>query len=264
MMNDNLPGLVDIDALLERQEGFDCDFKRDVRGISSEDLVAFANSPPGGTILVGVDELNEPGQPQRGTVVGCRVGDAERMVILDKAQKCLPSVDVRVQVEIRDGVHFLRVTIPPSDHRPHCTANGTYKIRGDGRNLALEPGRLLGIFMQVEGTRFMGRFREATSRLEGHLGDANDVLAARLVDVVAELQVVQMQNSDEIRRTLDDLRATQERGSHYELDTAMQTQNVLERLQHDSREVMSTVRASVDSLRAELAEFRTYLWRRSE
>jgi hypothetical protein len=40
-------------ALLDRQEGFDVDFKLTVKGVDAIDFVAFANSERGGTLLSG-------------------------------------------------------------------------------------------------------------------------------------------------------------------------------------------------------------------
>jgi hypothetical protein len=45
--------------LLRHAEGFDVDFKRSLSGLESEDLVSFANSERGGTVLIGVDETKD-------------------------------------------------------------------------------------------------------------------------------------------------------------------------------------------------------------
>ena len=68
--------------LLNKEEGNDVDFKRNRSGLKSEDLVAFANSPTGGTILIGVDEEEDATGKQRGKVVGCKIGDGENWRLL--------------------------------------------------------------------------------------------------------------------------------------------------------------------------------------
>jgi predicted HTH transcriptional regulator len=152
--------------LLSREEGYDVDFKRSVSGLHSEDLVAFANSPDGGAILIGVDEDETKNGLQRGKVVGCPVGDAEKLSILNRAESCIPRLEIDVVVENVDDVPFFRVEIPSGNHKPYCTSGGVYKIRGDGLNKPLTPTRLLAIFMENEQQVFIERFRNATKDLE--------------------------------------------------------------------------------------------------
>lgn len=42
--------------ILAHEEGYDADWKGNVKTLDSEDIVAFANSKDGGSILLGVDE----------------------------------------------------------------------------------------------------------------------------------------------------------------------------------------------------------------
>jgi ATP-dependent DNA helicase RecG len=150
-------------GLLTKQEGLDVDFKSDLKGLHPEDLIAFANSPEGGAILIGVEEVRMDDGRQRGKVVGCPVGDGERLLIHNKAEDCIPPVEVMIFIEnAATETPFFRVEIPSSSHKPHCTRRGTYKIRGDGRSKALLPNRLLAIFMAAEGEEFIRRFTEAT------------------------------------------------------------------------------------------------------
>jgi hypothetical protein len=65
---------------LSREEGFDVDLKRSLSGLESDDLVSFANSKNGGTILIGVDEAEDDKGRQKAVVVGCQVGDRENPV----------------------------------------------------------------------------------------------------------------------------------------------------------------------------------------
>ncbi|UWG97715.1 ATP-binding protein [Dehalobacter sp. DCM] len=151
--------------LLVRQEGFDVDFKLTVKGIRATDFVAFANSQNGGTILAGVGETEDAHSMQRGRIVGCPVGDQERLYILSKAESCVPPIEVQIIVENYARKPFYRIEIPPGKEKPYSTAGGTYKIRGDGRTNTLLPGRLLTLFMENQSDLFLSRFREATREL---------------------------------------------------------------------------------------------------
>jgi len=155
--------------LLNKEEGYDVDYKRNQKGLSVDDLVAFANSSKGGAILLGVDEsINEDGQ-QIGKVVGCTIGDKEKLSILNKASDCQPSVDIEIHVENEGETPFYRIEIPSGEHKPYSTFKGTYLIRGDGRNLPLNRSRLLNIFLQEQSETFFNRFKKVTEELEGHI-----------------------------------------------------------------------------------------------
>lgn len=170
-------------GLLDGQENQDVDFKRQLSGLASADLVAFANSPTGGTILIGVDEIVGNNGLQRGMAVGCPVGDKEKLIIINKAENCVPPIEVEVYVENADSLPFFRIEIPPGPDKPYCTRKGIYAIRGDGRTKALLPGRLLSLFMETEAEQFFARFREATGELELSL----TVLKSQVVDEFADL-----------------------------------------------------------------------------
>jgi predicted HTH transcriptional regulator len=158
--------------LLVRQEGFDADFKMTVKGIQTTDLVAFANSENGGTILVGVGEVEDKNSMQKGRIIGCPVGDKERLFILSKAESCVPPVEVAIIIENYARKPIYRIEIPSGKEKPYCTAGGTYKIRGDGRTNTLLPGRLLTLYIEKQSETFFNRFREATKEL------GKDILAS--------------------------------------------------------------------------------------
>ncbi|NBJ16083.1 MAG: ATP-binding protein [Dehalobacter sp. 4CP] len=151
--------------LLVKQEGFDADFKMTVKGIQTTDLVAFANSENGGTILVGVGEVEDKNSMQKGRMIGCPVGDKERLFILSKAESCVPPVEVAIIIENYARKPIYRIEIPSGKEKPYCTAGGTYKIRGDGRTNTLLPGRLLTLYIEKQSETFFNRFREATKEL---------------------------------------------------------------------------------------------------
>lgn len=161
--------------MLSNAESWDVDFKANAK-VEAEDLVAFANSPDGGRLLLGVEEVTVDGV-QRGKVVGCRVDDEARLAIVNKAAACIPPVTVSVDVEWEGDQAFFSVTIPSGTDKPYCTANGTYKIRGDGRNVPLVPSSLLNLLLEREGGRFLGRFREATADLEREITELRSRLA---------------------------------------------------------------------------------------
>ncbi len=129
--------------LLQRPEGVDVDFKANTK-VDAEDFVAFANSEQGGVLLLGVQEETVDGR-QRGRVVGCEVDDEARLSIVNKAAGCIPPVEVHVAIEQEGSKSFFVVTVPSGKDKPYCTSGGTYKIRGDGRNIALDPKSLLGL-----------------------------------------------------------------------------------------------------------------------
>ncbi|MCM1565081.1 MAG: ATP-binding protein [Dehalobacter sp.] len=158
--------------LLVKQEGFDADFKMTVKGIQATDLVAFANSENGGTILAGVGEIEDKNSMQKGRIIGCPVGDKERLFILSKAESCVPPVEVAIIIENYARKPIYRIEIPSGKEKPHCTAGGTYKIRGDGRTNTLLPGRLLTLYIEKQSETFFNRFREATKEL------GKDILAS--------------------------------------------------------------------------------------
>ena len=137
-------------ALLGQQEGLDVDFKKTASAVTEEFLAAFANSHAGGAILVGVEEGRASNGLQSAQVVGCTVGDREKLTLLNKALGCSPPVQIQVIVENLSRCPFLRVEIPSSPHRPHCTSSGKYVIRGDERNEPLIPERLLGLDLRDE------------------------------------------------------------------------------------------------------------------
>ncbi|MCG9970776.1 helix-turn-helix domain-containing protein [Christiangramia crocea] len=147
--------------LLEKEEGFDVDFKRTTK-ISAEDLVAFANSDTGGTLLLGVDEEIQPDGSQKGKVVGCEIGDEEKLKIINKANQCFPHIKISIHQENTKYTPFYRIEIPSSKHKPHCTQAGVYKVRSDGANKPLLQGELLSIFLKQESSNFLKKYSEAT------------------------------------------------------------------------------------------------------
>ena len=146
-------------------ESHDVEFKESIFGLEASDIVAFANSEKGGTIFLGVREDSDSAGHQRGYVIGCPVGDKEKLKIINKAESCIPPIDVDVYEERVYGKSVYRIHIPAGVDKPYCTSGGTYKIRGDARTNPLTPSRLLNLFLEKEGDRFINRFKEATQEL---------------------------------------------------------------------------------------------------
>lgn len=156
--------------LLALEENLDVDFKKSLAGLDSEDLVAFANSKHGGAILIGVAEEKLSHGRRRGRVVGCDVGDKERVGIVSRAHGCFPPIDIEVFIEnLQSKRPFLRIEVAPGRDKPYCSSGGTYKIRGDGRNLPLVPSQLLQMFLENQSRDFVERFRQATTILDQKL-----------------------------------------------------------------------------------------------
>ncbi|WP_168188612.1 RNA-binding domain-containing protein [Thermoflavimicrobium daqui] len=163
--------------LLDKEEGTDVDFKRQRGGLKSEDIVAFANSPNGGVILLGVDETEDENGKQKGKVVGCKISDGEKLAIISKAMSCRPPVDIEIFIETtEEGLSFYRIEIPSGQYKPYCTEKGLYMIRGDGRNLPLTPDKLLDLYLDVQGSKFFERFRQATADLEKQIKQSHKEL----------------------------------------------------------------------------------------
>ncbi|WP_282950292.1 ATP-binding protein [Sphingopyxis sp. Geo24] len=186
-------------------EGQLVDFKRTSDGISAEDLVAFANAPEGGTILAGVGEQSVEGA-QVGVILGCDVSDGAVLQILNKAISCLPPVSVDIVVENLGDKPILRIGVPSSSTRPHCTPKGLYCRRDGSRNRALHPGELLEIFLDVEARVFAERFETAASSISEELESLEDSLSATIRNMSNELGWAQS-NLDDTSSTIDTILA---------------------------------------------------------
>ena len=188
------------EKLLGSQESITLDFKESVGGLDSSDIVSFANSIRGGTILLGVKEKKDSRGLQTFEITGCEIGDRAKLSILSKASSCMPPVEIFVILENREGEKpFLRVEIPSGPRKPYCTSGGTYKIRGDARNDPLTPDRLLQLFMESENDRFINRFSQATRDLESSILDVKAKLLSELEEIYGQVDNLQKELGKEIR-----------------------------------------------------------------
>ena len=216
-------------ALLNRQEGFDVDFKLTVKGVQATDLVAFANSERGGAILVGVGEVVDGNSMQKGRIIGCDVGDKERLYILSKSESCVPPVEVKIIIENYARKPFLRIEIPPGKDKPYCTAGGTYKIRGDGRTNTLLPGRLLSLFIEKQSELFFDRFREATKEIGKDMILSNSNAQKEMQNLMLKilgLENLLTERLDSIQKEVQDIKRLQEKLLEFEAKLGLLQQKV--------------------------------------
>jgi predicted HTH transcriptional regulator len=163
------------------------DFKQSAN-VDAEDIVAFANHPRGGVMLLGVEEVAGVGGLHRGRAIGCETSDRTRNAILQKAASCHPPIEVVVSFEnMATEEHIIRVDIPSGKMKPYCTSGGTYKIRDNGKNLALVPTHLLGMFVEAEQTRFIAAFQSVGAQLQKEFVGALSEVQANTTDQLRSL-----------------------------------------------------------------------------
>ncbi|WP_177185217.1 AlbA family DNA-binding domain-containing protein [Sphingobium sp. YR768] len=162
-------------TFLASGEGQLIDFKRVPEGIGADDLAAFANAPDGGTILVGVGEATVDGA-QTGVILGCDVSDNAVLKLLNKAISCLPPVLIDIVIENLSDKPILRISVPSSPTKPHCSPKGVYCRRDGARNRALHPTELLRIFLDTEAQQFAQRFEAAAATISREIADLEESL----------------------------------------------------------------------------------------
>lgn len=170
------------------------DFKKIPGGVNADDLVAFANSS-GGQLLIGVIESSRNGA-QIGEVIGCDVSDGAILQILNRASSCIPPVSVDVFIENLSNKPILRIVVPVSQTKPHCTPKGIYCRRDGTRNRALQPGEILGIFLEIEARSFATKFEAAADRIAKDLVDLEESLEASIGRMADQLGWADFQLGD--------------------------------------------------------------------
>ena len=181
-------------GLLLQGEGVALDYKRSADGVHTDDFCAFANMRDGGVLLVGVSEGRGADDSQVGTPTGCPVDDATKLQLINKAQSCHPPIFIDIHAECDGDIRFLRIEIPPSATRPHCTPKGIYLSRSGSRNVALFPTELLAIFLEKEAETFQSRFSDAASSItdklastESLIADMQEAIEKRVEDIADQL-----------------------------------------------------------------------------
>lgn len=190
-------------ALLAGGEGDEADFKKIPEGISQDDLVAFANSESGGHILVGIVERVVDGA-QVGVVQGCDVSDGAILLVTNKAVTCIPPVLIEITIENLGAQPILRIAVPSSATKPHCTAKGIYNRRDGSRNRPLHPTELLRIFLENEGRVFAERFESAAERIAADLKNLESSLDTSIKNMADQLGWAESK-MDDTESKLDDL-----------------------------------------------------------
>lgn len=150
------------------------DFKKIPGGVSTEDIVSFANTA-GGQLLLGVIEKDDV-DTQIGEVVGCDVSDGAVLQLLNKATSCIPPIALKIFTENLDDKPILRVVIPQSETKPHCTPKGLFLKREGTRNRALHPQELLEIFLQIEASAFSRKFESAAAKIGADIAELEESL----------------------------------------------------------------------------------------
>ena len=182
-------------TLLAEGESERADFKRAAEGVNADDLVAFANTDAGGQILVGIEEKTVD-NTSIGTVIGCDVSDAAILQILNKAVSCTPPVSVNVFIENVNSKPILRIDVPSSATKPHCTPKGIYCRRDGSRNRPLYPTELLKVFLDTEARAFAERFEVAAERITNDLRKLEVTLDASISNMADQLGWADMQLDD--------------------------------------------------------------------
>ena len=174
-------------TLLAEGESERVDFKRTPDSISTEDLVSFANAAAGGSIVAGIEERSTPDGAQIGVVRGCGVTDGIILQITNKALSCIPPLAIEVYVENLSETPFLRIDIPSSQTKPHCTPKGIYCRRDGSRNRPLQPTELLKIFLDSESRAFAEKFEAAADRIATDLNNLEASLDSRIQSMADQL-----------------------------------------------------------------------------
>lgn len=185
--------------LMNREESFDVEFKESLAGLKPEDIVAFANSPLGGIILIGVKDSKTPDGKQVGIPVGCKISDDGKLNILNKAQSCRPPIYVEITPETINDVSIYKINIPSGQYKPYCTDGGTYRIRGDGQKNSIYPEELLTLFMENEKDKFIRSFQDATKDIERKLADTRNTLLDETEKMVSALKTMEKNFNDSLR-----------------------------------------------------------------
>ena len=91
-------------------------------------------------------------------------------------------------------------------------------VRGDGRNVALFPDRLLMLFLMTEGDKFLKRFQESTQGIENHLDQIKNRLnvefeqiynTVKYMDEIVEESLGHISGSAASAKSLSDEAASQ-------------------------------------------------------
>ncbi len=97
---------------------------------------------------------------------------------------------------------ILRIVVPSSQTKPHCTPKGVYCRRDGSRNRALHPGELLRIFLESEGKTFAKRFESAAAAISEEINNLEESLANTIRSMSDQLGWAES-NLDDTSSTID-------------------------------------------------------------
>lgn len=225
-------------VLLNKEESFDVDFKSNSE-ISIEDLVAFANSESGGTILLGVDEIENEDGTQKGKIIGCNVSDMNKLKIVNKANQCIPHIDISIHIENSKDKPFYRLEIPSSKNKPHCTQKGIYKTRGDGANKPLLPQELIRIYLDSESDNFLKKYSKATIEMRNELQNLHKKQIESMWNSTFETQINIEDAVGGIETILDDVHMKIE-------DSQSELQQLVDEIKEETSELKQDLEITYD------------------
>jgi hypothetical protein len=225
-------------VLLNKEESFDVDFKSNSE-LSIEDLVAFANSELGGTILLGVDEIENEDGTQKGKIIGCNVSDMNKLKIVNKANQCIPHIDISIHIENSKDNPFYRIEIPSSKNKPHCTQKGIYKTRGDGANKPLLPQELLRIYLDSESDNFLKKYSKATIEMRNDLQILHQKQIENMRNSTFETQINIEESVGGIETMLDDVHMKIE-------DSQSELQQLVDEIKEETSELKQDLEITYD------------------
>lgn len=153
-------------------EGLDFDFKRTIKSLEQDDVVAFASSLGGGIVICGIEDGTAE-------IIGCgnstaKSIDANKLAILNKAAECDPPIPVVVDVENVARNKPIYVIHIPQVNELCCTRSGRYLTRQDGRNVRISPTQMKARVLELEAVEFTRRLESAAKHLETQITDLDD------------------------------------------------------------------------------------------
>lgn len=170
-------------ALLENPETREIEYKQSIAGLDASDMVAFANAN-GGTILIGVQEIEDESGRQRGEIVGQRGSfDDNRNAMNSMASSCRPPLNITI-VREQDGDKFIyRVDIEKHSSGLCCTSGGRYVRREDGSKKAIDPTTITAIVLEKESTKFIQQLEESGRAFVEELSSGQESLNIQIREV---------------------------------------------------------------------------------
>ena len=120
------------------------------------------------------------------------------------AASCKPSINIEVHREnTTTKKPILRIDLPEGEMKPYCTGSGTYKLRADGQNVAIDPQLMRAIILQAEADEFVARFKAAGDALVGELNAVHTDLT-RQIEIVEAVAAEAAEAARDAQQAADD------------------------------------------------------------